>query len=156
MHVLAAGVWIGVDVIVAVLVVAGWFAGDTMVRGVAYQALGIFVLWPMLTAGLVSLASGVLLGLGSNYGLVRYWWVAVKLVLNIVLCTLIVVLLRPGLDDLRAYGLDLTTGAAAADLDRSWLFFPPAVSLTTLSLATTLAIAKPWGRVRSRSRRDGR
>jgi hypothetical protein len=28
----------------------------------------------------VALASGVLLGLGSKYGLVRYWWVTVKLI----------------------------------------------------------------------------
>ena len=36
------------------------------------------------------------------------------------------------------------------------LFFPPAVSLTALTVATVLAVAKPWGRIRPRQRTGGR
>jgi hypothetical protein len=150
-HVVSAGAWIGIDVIVAVLVLAGWFSADTEVRSLAYQALATFVVWPMLAAGLVSLVSGLVLGLGTKWGLLRYWWVAVKLGLNLVLCTLIVVALQPGMDEVGAYGRELATGSpdpAAV----STLFFPPAVSLTVLSLAVVLAVFKPWGRVR-RTRR---
>jgi hypothetical protein len=146
-HILSAGAWIGIDVIVAVLVATGWFAADTAVRGLAYQALGRFVVTPMLTAGLVCLASGVVLGLGSRYGLVRYWWVAVKLAANVVLCILIVVALRPGMGDVVAHGRILATGGVSP-IDVSSLFFPPAVSLTALTLATVLAVAKPWGQIR--------
>lgn len=155
LHIVAAGAWIGIDVIVAVLVFTGWFAGDVAVRSLAYQALATFVVWPMLTAGLVSLATGLLLGLGTKWGLLRYWWVAVKLGLNLLLCTLIVVLLQPGMDDVRAYGQELLTGSpdpAAV----STLFFPPAVSLTTLTLATVLAVFKPWGRIGAARRRGER
>jgi hypothetical protein len=146
-HILAVGTWVGVDVLVAVFVLAGWLSPDPAVRGAAYQALGTFVVWPMLVAGLLSLATGVILGLGSKYGLVRYWWVAVKLVLNLVLCTLIVVLLRPELGELAAYGRELAAGTAA-ERDLAGLLFPPAVSLTALTLATVLSVAKPWGRTR--------
>jgi len=97
LHILSVGTWVGVDVIVAVLVLTGWLSADPSTRGLAYQALGTFVVWPMLVSGLVSLVTGVILGVGSKYGLVRYWWVAVKLVLNVVLCTLILVALQPGL-----------------------------------------------------------
>ena len=146
-HILAVGAWVGIDVLVGVLVLAGWLSDDPAVRGTAYQALGTFVLWPMLVAGLASLATGVVLGLGSKYGLVRYWWVAVKLALTLVLCTLIVVLLRPGLAELAAYGREVAAGTAA-ERDLRDLFFPPAVSLTALTLATVLSVAKPWGRTR--------
>jgi hypothetical protein len=146
-HILSVGTWVGVDVLVAVLVLAGWFSGDTAVRAAAYQALGTFVVWPMLTAGLASLVTGVVLGLGSRYGLVRYWWVAVKLALNVVLCTLIVVLLRPELGEVAEYGRAVAAGTAG-DQDLSTLFFPPAVSLAALTLATVLSVAKPWGRLR--------
>src|SRR4051794_1022173 len=146
-HLVSAGAWIGIDVMVAVLVGVGWFADDPARRGAAYQALGWFVVWPMLTAALVCLASGVVLGLGSKYGLVRYWWVAVKLVLNLVLSTLIVVALRPGLPDVVEHGRAPAAGRAS-DVDVSFLFFPPAVSLTALVLASVLAVFKPWGRVR--------
>jgi hypothetical protein len=67
-HIVSAGAWIGIDVIVAVLVLAGWFADDVTVRGLADKELATFVVRPMLTAGLVSLATGLLLGLGSSYG----------------------------------------------------------------------------------------
>lgn len=145
-HIVAAGAWIGIDVIVAVLVLTGWFSGDVAVRSLAYQALATFVVWPMLTSGLVCLATGVVLGLGSKWGLIRYWWVAVKLVLNLVLCSLIVLLLRPGMTEVASYGRDLLTGTPDSGAV-STLFFPPAVSLSTLALATVLAVVKPWGRI---------
>jgi hypothetical protein len=154
-HIVSAGAWIGIDVIVAVLVLAGWFAGDVGVRSLAYRALATFVVWPMLTAGLVCLASGLLLGLGTRWGLLRYWWVAVKLALNLVLCTLIVVVLHPGMDEVAGYGRALLTGSPESSAV-STLFFPPAVSLSTLALATVLAVYKPWGRIASTNRRGGR
>jgi hypothetical protein len=146
-HVVSGGAWIGIDVIVAVLVATGWFADDLELRSLAYRALAAFVVWPMLVSGLVCLGTGLLLGLGTKWGLVRYWWVLVKLVLNLLLCTLIVVVLQPGMDDVAAYGEDLLTGSPASD-GAARLFFPPAVSLTCLTLATVLAVYKPWGRVR--------
>lgn len=148
-HLVSAGAWIGIDVIVAVLVLTGRFAGDPATRGLAYQALGSFVVWPMLTAGLVCLASGLVLGLATRWGLLRYWWVVVKLVLNLALCTLILVLLRPGMADVRAYGRHLSAGTPT-DGSMSTLFFPPAVSLTVLTLATVLAVVRPWGRTARR------
>ena len=150
LHIVASGAWIGIDVMVAVLVWTGRFGADADVRGLAYRALAAFVVWPMLTAGLVSLVTGIVLGLGTKWGLVRYRWVAVKLVLNVVLCTLIVVALEPGMDAVAAYGRDLAAGAGTPEAVSS-LFFPPAVSLTTLTFATVLSVVKPWGRLRRRS-----
>lgn len=146
LHILSAGAWIGVDVIVAVLVAVG-LAGDDRARGLAYQALGSFVVLPMLTAGLVCLVTGLVLGLGSKWGLLRYWWVAVKLTLNLVLCTLILVALNPGMPGVRAHGEAVSAGLTSS-LDTANLMFPPIVSLTTLSLATVLSVYKPWGRIR--------
>ena len=153
-HILAAGAWIGIDAIVAVLVVTGRYAGSVATRGLAYQALATFVVWPMLTSGLVSLVTGLILGLGTRWGLVRYWWVAVKLVLNLVLCALILLVLQPGMPDVGAYGRDLLAGTPN-DAQVNTLFFPPAVSLTTLTFASALAVFKPWGRIK-RSRPGGR
>jgi len=152
LHLLSAGAWIGIDVIVAVLVTVGRFGGSPARRGLAYQALGTFVVWPMLTSALVCLVTGLVLGWFTKWGLLRYWWVAVKLALNLVLCTLIVVALQPGMAEVRAYGAALSAGAPTA-LDVADLVFPPTVSLTALSLATVLAVDKPWGRLRRRAPR---
>ena len=149
-HVISAGAWIGIDVMVAVLVGVGWFGTDTEVRSLAYRALATFVVWPMLTSGLICLATGLVLGLGTKWGLLRYWWVAVKLVLNLALCTLILVALQPGMAEVAEYGRAVSAGGAVDPAVVSELFFPPAVSLTALTFATVLGVVKPWGRLRRR------
>jgi hypothetical protein len=133
-HLLAAGTWIGVDVVLGVLVLTV-LGGDPTLVPAALQVLPL-LFWPLLTAGLVSLLSGLLLGLGTRYGLLRHWWVAIKLALNLVLVTLVVVLLGPGLRAAPTLGPDPT------------MVFPPAVSLTALTAAVVLSVVKPWGRVR--------
>lgn len=145
-HIASAGAWMGIDIVVAVLVLTGRFGGDDQLRSLAYRALAAFVVWPMLVSGLICLATGVSLGLGTRWGLLRYWWVAAKLALNVVLCTLIIVALQPAMPEVDAYGRELLTGtpdpARVTDM-----FYPPAVSLTALTLATVLAVFKPWGRI---------
>ncbi len=150
-HIVSAGAWIGIDVLVAVLVGVGLGSGSDAARGLALRALAEFVVTPMLTSALVCLGSGVLLGLATKWGLVRYWWVAVKLVMNIVLCTLILLALRPGMADVGAAGVAIEAGQVPVT-DISSLVFPPTVSLTMLVVATVLSVYKPWGRVRRSSR----
>lgn len=86
-------------------------------------------------------------GLGTKYGLLRYGWVAVKLVANLVLSSLVIVLLRPGLHEAATYGRLIADGQPGT-FDSSWLLFPPIVSTSALLFAMVLAVFKPWGRVR--------
>jgi uncharacterized membrane protein len=148
-HIAAAGTWLGLDVAMAVLVFTAMGTDDRATEAAVLQALQLVTVWPMLTAGVLSLATGVLLGLGSRYGLVRYWWVLVKLVLNVVLCVLVLVALRGGVQEAALAGRAMSTGAG------SWnagdLVFPPIVSPTALTVAFVLSVFKPWGRVRSRT-----
>src|SRR5262245_36123277 len=73
-HIASAGAWIGIDVVMGVIVFTA-LRGDDATRALCYQALGLFAGWPLVVTGLVCLVSGVVLGLGTVYGLVRYWWV---------------------------------------------------------------------------------
>jgi hypothetical protein len=149
LHIIAGGAWIGIDVMVAVLVWTGRFGAHPDVRSLAYRALATFTVVPMLGSGLICLATGVVLGLGTKWGLLRYWWVAVKLFLNLVLCALIIVALEPGMDDVARYGRDVAAGTEDPSAVSS-LFFPPAVSLTALTAATVLSVVKPWRQIRRR------
>lgn len=143
-HIVSAGAWIGLDVVMAVLVFTAMFTDNTAVAATSYQALHLFAIWPLLVAGLVCLVSGVALGLGTKYGLVRYWWVAVKLVLNVLLTALGVVALRPGVQDAAVYGQLLAAGDPVGPAPD--LVFPPIVSPTCLLIAVLLSVYKPWGR----------
>jgi hypothetical protein len=149
LHIGAAGAWLGIDVVLAILVFTGMLTDDLRIAATCYQALAVFAIWPLLAVGVVCLISGVVLALGSKYGLVKYWWVVVKLALNIVLSALVLVALRPTIDAATVYGQQLAAGHAvgAAPSD---LLFPPTVSPTCLAIAIVLSVFKPWGLIRKR------
>jgi hypothetical protein len=94
-HIASAGAWLGVDVVMAVLVFTALLTDSDRTKALCFQALELIAVWPLLTTGLICLASGVILGLGSRYSLVRYWWVALKLGLNLLLTGLVLVALAP-------------------------------------------------------------
>ena len=105
---------------------------------------------------MLSLITGVILGLCSKYGLVRYWWVAIKLALNIILSTLIVTALRGEVEKAADLGSRLAAGVHL-DWNFSNMLYPPIVSPTALTVAFLLAVFKPWGRIRrSRARQADR
>lgn len=149
-HVVSALGWLGIDVVLLVFAVTGLASDDPAVVAVCYQAMELFVIPTVVPAALLSLGSGILLGLGSRYGLLRYWWVAVKLALNIVLLVLVVVLLRPGLDNAAEAGRQVGAGIEPEDFGtlQADSLFPPGVSIAALLFATVLAVYKPWGRLR--------
>ncbi|HEU4846900.1 MAG TPA: hypothetical protein VFT03_01780 [Rubrobacteraceae bacterium] len=147
-HIASAGVWIGIDVVMGVLVFTALF-GNEETRALCYRALELFAVWPLIATGLVSLASGIVLGLGTKWGLVRYWWVAIKLALNIILVALVPVALRPEVIEKAEQGRRFVAGEAAS-LAVGDLIFPPIVSPTLLLIAVVLAVFKPWGRLRGR------
>ena len=153
-HIVSAGVWIGIDVVMGVVIFTALLADDENTKALCYRALELFAVWPLLTTGLVCLASGVVLGLGTKYGLVRYWWVAIKLVLNIVLTALVLVALRPGVTEAAEQGRRFMAGEAAS-LAVGDLIYPPIVSPSALLIAVVLAVFKPWGKIRKRRRPQG-
>jgi hypothetical protein len=145
-HIVAAGAWIGLDVMLGVLVFTPLLTQDPAVAALCYQVMPLLY-WPILVSGLSSLVTGVVLGAGTHHGLVRHWWVLAKLVLNVVLTSLVVVLLGPAMDDAAEAGRRLADGLPVG-FDQSNLVYPPIVSGTSLLVATVLAVYRPWGRVR--------
>ncbi|MET0235287.1 MAG: hypothetical protein ABW224_11655 [Kibdelosporangium sp.] len=142
LHIVSAGAWIGMDLVMAVLVFTAMWTSDPLIASLCYQVLEFVTVWPMLISGLLCLISGVVLGLGTKYGLVRYWWVAVKLVLNVVLCVLVLIALRSGVQEAAEYGRTMSGPAP------SGMVFPPIVSTLSLLFATFVSVFKPWGRFR--------
>ena len=148
-HIASAGAWIGIDVVMAVLVFTALLAESGGTKALCYRALELFAVWPLLTTGLLCLASGVVLGLGTKWGLVRYWWVTMKLALNVLLVALVPLALRPEVIEKAEQGRRFM-GGEAASLAVGDLIYPPIVSPTLLLVATVLAVFKPWGRIRGR------
>ena len=152
-HIASAGAWLGVDVVMAVLVFRALLTDDGRAKALSFRALELIAVGPLLACGLLCLLSGILLGLSSRYGLVRYWWVAAKLVLNLVLTGLVLVALAPEAAAHAEQARQFDAGVPAP-LEVGDLIFPPIVSPTALLVAMVLAVFKPWGRIR-RSGREG-
>ncbi len=146
-HIASAGAWLGVDVVMGVLVVTALVSDDGHTKALAFRSLELVAVGPLLALGLLCLLSGVLLGLGSRYGLLRYWWVAAKLALNLVLTGLVLVALAPEVtahaEQARQFEAGLPVPLAVGQL-----VFPPIVSPVALLVAMVLAVFKPWGRIR--------
>jgi hypothetical protein len=148
LHIASAGVWLGIDVVIAVLIFTALLTDSDATRALCFQALDLVAVWPLLVTGLICLATGLILGVGSRYGLVRYWWVLVKLVLNLVLTGLVPVALAPEIARAADEARQFVAGAQVT-LSVGDLIFPPIVSPIALLVAMTLAVFKPWGRIRS-------
>lgn len=108
------------------------------------QALELVSIWPLLACGLLCLLSGIVLGLGSKWGLVRYWWVAAKLALNLVLTGLVVATLQFEVTEQADLARRLAAGEPVT-FDLSNLIYPPTVSPTLLLVAITLSVVKALG-----------
>jgi hypothetical protein len=148
-HIASAGAWLGVDVAMAVLIVTAMATDEPGTLVFTLQALELVSVWPLLACGLLCLLSGIGLGLGSRWGLLRYWWVAVKLVLNLALTGLVLVALRGEVTEQATLARRAAVGEAVT-FDLSNLVYPPTVSPTLLLVAIALSVIKPWGRVRNR------
>lgn len=147
LHIVAAAAWFGIDLALGILVVRALLTVDPAVASTSLLALELFAIWPMFGASVVCLASGAVLGLGSRYGLVRYWWVAVKLAINLLMSALIVIALRPSVAEAADIAERLAAGDPTAVVPAD-LLFPVLVAPTLLLTAYLLSVFKPWGPIR--------
>ncbi|CCH33965.1 hypothetical protein ABZ816_09085 [Actinosynnema sp. NPDC047251] len=132
LHVVSSVGWLGVT---AGNLVLALVAFDRPVLYQAMELLGDYVVLPM---GLLSLVTGVLVAVGTKWGLIRYRWVLVKLITTVVALVATVFALRSGLHAAAA-------GESGAGAD---VLVASCVSLTIYTVNTVLSVFKPWGRTR--------
>lgn len=134
---------LGADMVVLAL-------GISSVRGAepqtVYPAMHLVATWLMGPLAFASLATGLLQGLLSKWGLVRYWWVTIKLTIATLLTAVVWFVLVPGL----ARAADAATGGPAALTDAQRLVYVlgPSASTALLVLSIALAVYKPGWRFR--------
>ena len=79
-HILTAVGWFGIAVVVAFCGLAAAASDDRLLATALYRTMETAP-WLSIPAGLAAVATGVLLGLGTSFGLIRHWWVVVKIVI---------------------------------------------------------------------------
>ncbi len=143
-HVSASVGWLGAVAAFLALAVAGSTGADPQtVRG-AYVAAAVVTWSVIVPLCLASLLTGVVQSVGTPWGLLRHWWVLVKLVLTVVATALLLLHTQP-IGHLGA--VSAAGGGFGADLNgmRIQLVVDAAAALVVLVGATVLAVVKPRG-----------
>jgi hypothetical protein len=112
--------------------------GDEAFAAASYELLAMFTVVFGIPLSFTALASGILLGLSSTWGVVRYAWVATKLALLVGVILVGSLVLGPGTEAMRS-----GDGGAEARLIAG-----SAYDVVALTLATGLSVFKPRRRRR--------
>jgi hypothetical protein len=130
-HVLSSVGWFGVAVVVAFCGLGAAFTSDATLPHSMYQMIET-VPYLSLPLGLVSVATGVVLGVGTRFGLIRYWWVVIKGVIAVAVIATDALLIP------RVAHTALTTGHAPTSL-----YGASIAHVVMLGVATGLSVFKP-------------
>ncbi|MEU1124110.1 DUF2269 domain-containing protein [Streptomyces sp. NPDC005899] len=136
-HVAVSVSWLGLTVGLLALGLTALLAQDATAAQAATRAMKVFADWLIVPVALLSLVSGLVLALGTPWGLARHRWVWTKFWLTSIATALSVFSLRPGINEAAARG--------AADVD---LVIAPAVATATYFFITAISVLKPWGPTR--------
>ncbi|MBA2528681.1 MAG: DUF2269 domain-containing protein [Euzebyales bacterium] len=145
-HIVTSVGWLGIVVAMLVLGVTAATAADPAVIRAGFTLMDLFGSRIFPPAALASLATGIILSLGTKWGLLRYRWVVVKLVLTFAVIATGTQLTGRLLDQATtasAAGVRSVPGGVAAALIAGSV-----MHLLLLGAATAISVYKPWGRTR--------
>ncbi|MBZ6199359.1 DUF2269 domain-containing protein [Streptomyces olivaceus] len=150
-HLVASASWLGLTLgLLALGATAVTTASPTAVEA-SVRSMKLFADWLLLPLALLTLTSGVVLALGTHWGLARHRWVFTKFWLTSATTVATVLALRPGVNSAVAAGEALP--------DAGDVLAGPVVSLSAYVFMTVISLLKPWGPTRrgrrERARRPG-
>jgi uncharacterized membrane protein len=141
-HIIASVGLLGDCAAVLAINVRAAATGDPALAAASYDLLAMFGVVFGIPLSMTALASGLALGLGTKWGVLRHRWVAAKLLLLVSVILAGALVIGPA-----------TTAMRDGDGDggtQSLLILASAYDVLALSLATALSVFKP-GRRRDRS-----
>jgi hypothetical protein len=144
-HVAATVSVLGTDLVLLLLGLSSLSGADPRTIYPAAHLVGARLVAPL---AVLSLSTGLLLGILTSWGLFKYWWVTIKLAITTVLTGVVLFVLVPRL----GAAADAVSGPAPSLLtsaERLPLVIAPALASTLLVLMLLLAIFKPGWRLRS-------
>ena len=83
-HVGSAVGWIGAVAVSLALAAAGLIADDGQIVRAVYLTLDVVGWYALVPFSVASLVTGLIQGLGTAWGVLRHYWVVVKLVMNLI------------------------------------------------------------------------
>lgn len=145
-HVVATVGVLGADLVLLALGISGVRGAEPQT---VYPAAHLVAAWLVAPLAVVALGTGLLLGVLTPWGLLKYWWVTIKLTITVVLAGLVFLVLVPRLGATADAATGSTSQLPTAS-ERRLLAVAPAVTSALLTLNVALAVYKPRRRLRFR------
>ena len=139
--------WLGAVAAFLALSIAGLTSQDSEVVRGAYLAMNLIGLFIIVPISLAALATGLVQSLGTEWGLLRHYWVLVKLVLTI-LATILLLLHQFTAVAGAARRVSAAAPGTLPEVGQlgTQLVGDAGLALLVLLVITTLSVFKPWGR----------
>jgi hypothetical protein len=150
--------WIGAVVVYLVLSVAAMTSQDAQTLRAAWIAMELSGWYAIVPLALASVLTGLVMALGTNWGLFRHYWVLISFLLTVV-ATVILLLHMPDVSLLADAAREAESGGPAmgnhvyAQLTNGDLLHP-ALGLVVLLVIQVLNVYKPRGMTRYGQRKD--
>lgn len=136
--------WFGAVVAYFALAFAGLTSSDVLLARSAYLSMEVLGWWVVIPLSLSALGSGLVLSLGTEWGLFRHYWVTTKFLMASVGSIILLTHMRVvGQMSQVARATSFSTGAFGGL--RIQLVVHAAGGLLVLAAATALSVYKPWG-----------
>jgi hypothetical protein len=124
------------------LAVVGATAADPMVMRAVYAGMRVVTWATVLPLAAASLVIGIIQSLGTPWGLFRYYWVIIKLVLTVIACA--VLALQTGTIDALASAAQ-HGNITQLGVSRAGMILHSVGGLVVLMVAAALSVYKPRG-----------
>ncbi|KGA97497.1 membrane protein [Alkalihalobacillus alcalophilus ATCC 27647 = CGMCC 1.3604] len=143
-HITSTVGWLGAVFGYIALVIAALTTQDVQMGRVAWSAMEIIGWYVIVPLALVSFLTGLVMSLGTPWGLFRHYWILFKLLLTIV-ATVVLLLNMPTV----SYLANVTHQTGAFNFDGLWgQLLHAGGGLVVLFLTIILSVYKPQGMTR--------
>jgi hypothetical protein len=143
-HVTFSVGWLGAVAGFLALAIAGLASRDDRMVRAAYLSMDLVTRFVIVPLCFASLVTGVIQSLGTAWGLLRHYWVVVKLLLTALATILLLVHARP-VGYLASVAAETTLAGGHLSGLRLQLVADGAAALLVLLSATALSVYKPQG-----------
>jgi hypothetical protein len=146
-HVTSSVGWLGAVAGFLALAVAGLTNQDAQMVRTAYLAMELIGWCVIVPLSLASLPTGLVMSLGTEWGLFRHYWVLAKLLITVLATILLLVHMQPVGHLARVVAETTLASGELAGL-RVQLVADAGAALLALLVATALSVYKPRGMTR--------
>lgn len=143
-HVITSVAWLGAVASFLVLAVTGLYSTDTQLVRSSYLVMPSITGNIIVPLSVVSLLTGLVLSLGTKWGLSRYYWVLAKLLINSLSIPILLLHTRL-IREVAAAAAKSSLFPADLRDERIHLVISAAAALLALLAATALSVYKPRG-----------